>query len=268
MPWEDWTAAAPPVPDVFTHDNRPETFGQDAESTFNLSGTNAAPAVTATAAPASGAAPSACRFDAEGSDDTGDALAYSWTFGDGAAQQGGESAEHTYAQPGAYHATATVRDAEGAEGADTVDVVVAAPPPGLPPGTAPVEVPLAVAPPRTDPGAARPKVVLEVGRRISIRRLLRRGLRYRAGCAPACTVTAELRVSRKTARRHGLRLQLGRTLRGRAVPAGTQRVIVIHASRAVRRPLARVRRLRAQLVSSARAPGGVTRTTRRIVLTR
>lgn len=33
--WEEWTAPAPPVPDTFTHGNRPGTFGQDAGSTYN-----------------------------------------------------------------------------------------------------------------------------------------------------------------------------------------------------------------------------------------
>jgi len=34
--WQDWTAPAPPVPSVFTNDNRPTTFGQDAGSTYSL----------------------------------------------------------------------------------------------------------------------------------------------------------------------------------------------------------------------------------------
>lgn len=33
--WEEWTSPAPPVPDVFTHNNVPETFGQDQGSTYN-----------------------------------------------------------------------------------------------------------------------------------------------------------------------------------------------------------------------------------------
>lgn len=33
--WADWTAPAPPVPDVPTHDNRPTTFGQDQGSTYD-----------------------------------------------------------------------------------------------------------------------------------------------------------------------------------------------------------------------------------------
>lgn len=32
--WESWTAPAPPIPPVFTNDNRPTTFGQDAGSTW------------------------------------------------------------------------------------------------------------------------------------------------------------------------------------------------------------------------------------------
>ncbi|MGH3933159.1 MAG: right-handed parallel beta-helix repeat-containing protein, partial [Pseudonocardiaceae bacterium] len=33
--WEEWTAPAPELPDTITHDNRPETFGQDQGSTYN-----------------------------------------------------------------------------------------------------------------------------------------------------------------------------------------------------------------------------------------
>lgn len=32
--WADWTAPAPPIPATFTHNNRPETFGQDKGSTY------------------------------------------------------------------------------------------------------------------------------------------------------------------------------------------------------------------------------------------
>jgi hypothetical protein len=32
--WQDWTAPAPPIPATFTHDNRPQTFGQDQGSTY------------------------------------------------------------------------------------------------------------------------------------------------------------------------------------------------------------------------------------------
>jgi hypothetical protein len=33
--WQEWTAPAPSVPPTFTHDNRPQTFGQDQGSTYN-----------------------------------------------------------------------------------------------------------------------------------------------------------------------------------------------------------------------------------------
>jgi parallel beta-helix repeat protein len=36
VPWTDWRAPAPTIPAVFTHDNRPETFGQDKGSTLTL----------------------------------------------------------------------------------------------------------------------------------------------------------------------------------------------------------------------------------------
>ncbi|PXY17065.1 hypothetical protein BAY59_36400 [Prauserella coralliicola] len=34
--WEEWTSPAPAVPEGFTHDNRPETFGQDQGSTYSI----------------------------------------------------------------------------------------------------------------------------------------------------------------------------------------------------------------------------------------
>ena len=41
--WQDWTAPPPPIPPEFNHDNRPETFGQDAGSTFEGTDPPAAP---------------------------------------------------------------------------------------------------------------------------------------------------------------------------------------------------------------------------------
>jgi Right handed beta helix region/Carboxypeptidase regulatory-like domain len=35
VPWTDWIAPAPPIPPIFTSENRPVTFGQDAGSTYN-----------------------------------------------------------------------------------------------------------------------------------------------------------------------------------------------------------------------------------------
>lgn len=125
--WENWTAPAPEVPDVFTHGNRPETFGQDEGSTFNEPevSANRAPTVDATVLPSSGAAPLRAEFSAAGDDADGDDLSYAWEFGDGAGV-GGPSAVHTYTQPGAYDATVTVRDAKGGAGEVTVRVTVAA----------------------------------------------------------------------------------------------------------------------------------------------
>ena len=83
------------------------------------------PVARATATPNSGSAPLTVEFSSEGSSDPdeGQALTYSWDFGDGAT-----SAEpnptHVYDEIGDYAATLTVTDDTGRSGVVSIDVVV------------------------------------------------------------------------------------------------------------------------------------------------
>lgn len=93
------------------------------------------PTAAFTAGPNPAQAGQAVAFDgATSSDSDGAIAAYSWDFGDGSPAASGSTANHTYAQPGSYNATLTVRDDYGLTSATshavTVDPVpaVAAPP--------------------------------------------------------------------------------------------------------------------------------------------
>ncbi|MDF1562624.1 MAG: PKD domain-containing protein [Deltaproteobacteria bacterium] len=83
---------------------------------------NQVPTVSATATPASGAAPLTVAFDATASG--GDApLTYAWDFGDGS-QAAVEDPSHTYGLDGVYNASVIVTDANGDSSSATVEVVV------------------------------------------------------------------------------------------------------------------------------------------------
>ncbi|WP_243745309.1 PQQ-dependent sugar dehydrogenase [Streptomyces hainanensis] len=89
----------------------------------NVTG-NQAPIARASATPTSGPAPLAVRFSSAGtSDPDGDALGYSWNFGNGATST---SANPTYTYPanGQYTATLTVRDATGLTATASVPITV------------------------------------------------------------------------------------------------------------------------------------------------
>jgi glucose/arabinose dehydrogenase len=88
-------------------------------------GGNRAPTAVASATPRDGAAPLTVRFSSAGSQDPdGDALQYSWDFGDGTAVSSEANPEHTYATEGRYTALLSVSDGRGGRGSATVQISV------------------------------------------------------------------------------------------------------------------------------------------------
>ncbi len=88
---------------------------------------NLSPTVEATADPKTGNAPLLVAFSANGADPEGQALTYSWDFGDGSTSLR-QNPDHTYMAPGTYNAKVTVKDSKGATGTATVQIVVNNPP--------------------------------------------------------------------------------------------------------------------------------------------
>lgn len=92
----------------------------------NGGGENQQPEASFTADPTSGEAPLDVHFDASASSDPdGDALTYSWNFGDGATTTG-EMADHTYTDAGEFTVTLTVSDGELTDDA-TATIMVSEP---------------------------------------------------------------------------------------------------------------------------------------------
>jgi len=85
---------------------------------------NRAPTAVASASPVSAPTNSPVSFSASGSADRdGDALTYTWKFGDGTTAAGA-AATHPYVAPGTYTATLTASDGRGGKDVDSVTVTV------------------------------------------------------------------------------------------------------------------------------------------------
>jgi PKD repeat protein/glucose/arabinose dehydrogenase len=84
---------------------------------------NVAPAVVAAGDPTAGKPPLAVQFSATGTDPDGDALTYSWDFGDGGKSLV-QNPSHTYTTAGTYTAKVTVSDGRGGTATATVTVTV------------------------------------------------------------------------------------------------------------------------------------------------
>ncbi|MGI5479777.1 ThuA domain-containing protein [Streptomyces lavendofoliae] len=83
------------------------------------------PVAEASANRTSGTAPLRVAFSSGGTTDAdGDALTYSWDFGDGTATSTAANPVHTYRKNGTYTATVTARDPSGRTGSASVRVVV------------------------------------------------------------------------------------------------------------------------------------------------
>ena len=103
-------------------------FNGDANSALYrfdyLAGSNRAPTAVASADKTSGQAPLGVTFSSAGSSDPeGDALGYSWAFGDGTGSTAA-SPSKTYSADGTYQVTLTVTDSEGLTGTANVTITV------------------------------------------------------------------------------------------------------------------------------------------------
>jgi hypothetical protein len=90
---------------------------------------NRRPVAMAAASPASGPAPLQVVLSAEASrDPDGDALAFTWDFGDGSPTGTGPILTHVYASKGPYRARVTAADPGGGRATATVSIAVGSPP--------------------------------------------------------------------------------------------------------------------------------------------
>jgi cytochrome c len=91
---------------------------------------NRAPVAVASAQVTAGREPLEVKFDAAASTDSdGDALNYSWSFGDAATRVSEASPVHTYHAPGLYLAELTVTDSQGASARSAIQIAVGNAPP-------------------------------------------------------------------------------------------------------------------------------------------
>jgi PKD repeat protein len=101
---------------------------REASIAVAVNGPNRAPAVSITATPSTGHPPLAVAFNAAATDPDGDALTYTWDFGDGEAASI-PNPSHTYTGVGRYTASVVVSDPSGATGAAAQSVVIQNSPP-------------------------------------------------------------------------------------------------------------------------------------------
>lgn len=87
---------------------------QIVKQTFAINVVNTPPIITNITGSFSGAINTSMSFSGTASDPGGDALTYTWNFGDGTTQQSGTSVNHVYLIAGTFPLVLTVTDADGA----------------------------------------------------------------------------------------------------------------------------------------------------------
>lgn len=105
----------PPTPPGLSEDDAPSIDDEIPPPSAN----NQVPHAGFLVSPDSGPAPLAVNFTDTSFDPDGDPLSRSWSFGDGASQNGGLSPTHTYDQPGDYKVTLLATDPDGASDTKT-----------------------------------------------------------------------------------------------------------------------------------------------------
>jgi PKD repeat protein len=142
--WQSWTTVNVPIPategthEVFFVFRNPGEGSLMNLNWFEARGkgaaVSAAPEVTATANPTTGAAPLSVQFDGTATDPdaaAGEQLEYEWDFGVAGTDADTSTQEdptYTYERAGTYTARLTVTDPQGASGTATVQVTVTRPP--------------------------------------------------------------------------------------------------------------------------------------------
>ena len=152
--------------------------------------------------------------------------------------------------------------------APSAGAVAPAPPPAPAPARAPAPAPAAAAPPPADRRA--PRLSLRVRRKLSLRRVLRRGLPLTVSCSAPCSVRLRLLIGPRQARRAHL------ARRARMVSIGTlalgdtaRRKVRLRVTRRARVRLSRLGSAKVMLRARGEDPAGNVRVVRRrVTLTR
>jgi hypothetical protein len=177
-------------------------------------------------------------FDGTGSNDPDGSIAtWEWSFGDGSTGSGA-TASHAYSATGSYTAELTVTDGAGGSASTTHAVPVAAPQATL--------AQVQPEPQSVTPGILVPQLSVRLLRQ-RLRAVLRHGLSYIVSSNVRGTARMTLVVSKRTARRLGLRRRVTLASSRRDVLAGTPLPATLRPGRTVRAHLAGVRRLTATL---------------------
>ncbi len=153
-----------------------------------------------------------------GRDPDGDQVSTVWDFGDGV-RAGGANISHTYATPGTYTATVTVRDPGGLTDTESMVITVTGTSGGTPPQGSP--------PPDDGQVGGSRALRISAPKTMKVRRAIRRGVRLKVSCADACRARSVLRLS-------GERVGASKRMR---IGAGRSRTVVVRLDRRVRRNL-------------------------------
>ncbi|HWK29748.1 MAG TPA: PKD domain-containing protein [Solirubrobacter sp.] len=229
---------------------------------------NQAPTVDAAADPVSGTSPLTVSFSGTVRDPDGDGMSIVWDFGDGLFGAG-PNTTHTYTAPGVYTATLTATDSRGASTSKSVTITVTAAQGANNGGGngggsnvtgADTKAP-AAAPVAPWFGVAQPATT-------ALKTFSAKGLRVTLTSTTATRGTAKLTVSKKVAKKLGLKKT---TLASRTVKfssAGSTSV-TLKPSAAVRRALRKAKgKVKATLTVSLRATGKSAKATKRTVTLR